>query len=160
MGSSSRRWLNQSTHWQVWTLPLLYLCRCRAPRDNAVLRPRSAEARRRRAEEDVTLLEGSTSGSASRAIIPGKIQQFGDAIRQALQSGSLEFRRAYVRLIVSRVVVGDDEIRVSGSTGALARAAAKAPAQPLQAESSHFDRVWRPLGTPLHRIRPAHSECV
>ena len=109
---------------------------------------RGAEARRRRAEEEVTLLEGSTSGSASRAITPGKIQQLGDAIRQALQSGSLEFRRAYVRLIVSRVVVGDEEIRVSGSTGALARAAAEAPAQPLQAESSHFDRVWRREGNP------------
>jgi hypothetical protein len=107
---------------------------------------RAAEARRRRADEEIALIEAQAGDCSPKAITPAKIERLGDAIRQALQSGGPEFRRAYLRLFVGKAIVGDQEIQVSGPTAALAQAAATNSEQILGPESSHFHRVWRRKG--------------
>lgn len=104
---------------------------------------KEADARRRRAEEEIGLLEAQAGAAGPKVITPAKIAKLATAIRSALETDAPEFRRAYLRLFVGRVTVGDEEIRISGPTATLARASAQSPQEILQAGSSHFHRVWR-----------------
>jgi len=112
--------------------------------DDPDLRERLAAAkeRRRRAEEEIRLLEGQADASGPRAITQAKVARLGEAIRRALAEGDPAFRRAYLRLFVGRVVVGDEEIRISGPTAALAHAASDGGSMPSET-SSQFHPVWR-----------------
>ncbi|MBX6740463.1 MAG: recombinase zinc beta ribbon domain-containing protein [Acetobacteraceae bacterium] len=83
---------------------------------------KEADARRRRAEEEIGLLEAQAGAAGPKVITPAKIAKLATAIRSALETGAPEFRRAYLRLFVGRVTVGDEEIRISGPTATLARA--------------------------------------
>lgn len=109
---------------------------------------RAAEVRRRRAMEQVALLEAQAGPAMPARITGAKVRKLGDTIRAALASGSPEFRRAWLRMFVSRVEVGEEEIRVSGPVTALAEAAARG-AEP---ESAHFHRVWRRKGNRGRKI--------
>ena len=66
-------------------------------------------------------------------------------MREALHSGDPSFRKAYLRLFVDLVIVGDAEIRLRGPTTALAKAATTTPHLPGQMVPG-FVREWRPLG--------------
>ncbi len=92
---------------------------------------KEAEARRRRAEEEVALVEAQTGTTGPKAITPAKVQRLGEAIRIALEQGDPRFRRAYLCLFVGKVTVGDEEIRISDPTPALARQLRKDPGRPL-----------------------------
>jgi hypothetical protein len=71
----------------------------------------------------VRLLDAAaTSGTA--AITDETIARFASALRWVLQTGDPAFRKAYLRLFVDQVIVGDTEIRLRGPTAALANAAA------------------------------------
>jgi DNA invertase Pin-like site-specific DNA recombinase len=107
---------------------------------------KAAATRRRSAESEIALMESQSQDAAPRAITPAKVARFGEAIRAALREGAPEFRRAWVRLFVTSVIVNDDDIRVSGPTAALAQAAANNTAEHLEPASSLFHRVWRPIG--------------
>jgi hypothetical protein len=107
---------------------------------------KGAEVRRRQAEEEVALLDGKGQSVEPRAITPAKVERLGTAIRKALQTGTPEFRRAYVRLFVRQVVVDDTEIRVSGPTAALAGAVARQNAEGSPGSGSQFHAEWRPIG--------------
>ncbi len=115
--------------------------------DDPELRERlgSAKSRRRRAEAEIALLEGQTGSAGPRAITPAKVTRLGEAIRRALEEGDPAFRRAYLRLFVSRVVVADEEIRITGPTAALAAAAASDVPEKATGSVPSFVREWRPL---------------
>jgi hypothetical protein len=110
---------------------------------------RNTKARRRRAEEEIALLETEGLQAKPRNITPAKIERLGMAIREALRTGTPEFRRAYVRLLVRQVVVGKTEIKVSGPTAALAGAVARHRPQSATDSSSQFHAEWRSGGNPL-----------
>ncbi len=107
---------------------------------------RSAEARRCAAEEEIARLEAAANAVAPTAITAAKVAKLGATIHQALQSGPPEFRRAYLRLFVGKVVVGDKEVQISGPTSALARAAQAAENADPKDLSTQFRRRWRPIG--------------
>ncbi|WP_270933306.1 recombinase family protein [Falsiroseomonas oryzae] len=109
---------------------------------------RNTEARRRRAEEEIALLETEGLQAKPQNITPAKIERLGMAIREALRTGTPEFRRAYVRLFVRQVVVGDTEIKVSGPTAALAGAVARHRPQSTADSGSQFHAEWRRKGNP------------
>ena len=79
------------------------------------------------------------------AITPDKLKRLAAAAREALTQGDPAFRKAYLRLFLEQVIVGDSENRLSGPTDALARAA-KAGALPAASGSvPSFVRKWRPV---------------
>ncbi len=65
------------------------------------------------AADGVHLLDRNESADTG-VIISDKIQRPAVALRAALQTGDIVFRKAYLRLFVDQVVVGDDEIRLRG----------------------------------------------
>ncbi len=64
--------------------------------------------------------------------------------RERLTSGSAEFQRAYLRLFVSKVLVGRSEITIKGPNAALVTAAFAADGANTQQVPS-FVRGWRPV---------------
>ena len=119
---------------------------------------RSAEARRRRAEAGIALLEAD-GVQVPKQVTPEQITRIGDAIREALTTGDPGFRRAYVRKFISRVVVDDEEIRISGPTQALLNASNADNPGSLGASGAQFNPEWRPLGdsNPCYRRERAVS---
>jgi hypothetical protein len=73
----------------------------------------AAKRDRAPAAERVELPETADRPGA-RSIINESIDRLSGALRQALQSDDPSFRKAYVRLFVDQVVVGNDEIRIRG----------------------------------------------
>ena len=62
-----------------------------------------------------------------------------------MHNGDVAFRKAYLRLFVDRVIVGDDAIRVRGPTVALAKAASTGDLPPAGGVVPSFVRGWRPV---------------
>jgi hypothetical protein len=56
-------------------------------------------------------------------ITPKKLERLSGQMREALMSGPIEFRRAYLRMFVQRVVVSPREVRISGPKSTLAKTA-------------------------------------
>jgi site-specific DNA recombinase len=48
-----------------------------------------------------------------------EIEKFSEVLSSNIQSGSIAFRRAYIRSVVDRVEVGDSEVRILGSRATL-----------------------------------------
>jgi hypothetical protein len=69
----------------------------------------------------VRLLE-TTGAEGGTAITPESIACLATALRQALHSEDPGFRKAYLRLFIDQVIVGDREIRLRGPKAALAKA--------------------------------------
>uniref|UniRef100_UPI00345744CA zinc ribbon domain-containing protein n=1 Tax=uncultured Sphingomonas sp. TaxID=158754 RepID=UPI00345744CA len=67
---------------------------------------------------DVVLLERQLANS-ERRITPQLIERFGEMMREKLRGDDPSLRQYYTRAIVSRVEVGDDQIRILGSNKAL-----------------------------------------
>jgi hypothetical protein len=103
----------------------------------------AAKAARNAAEDRVRLL--SAAGTSARtAITSAALTKLARYLREALQNGDPAFRKAYLRLFVSQVVVGDMEIRLRGPTAALVRAAATGPVSGAELVPS-FMHEWRPV---------------
>jgi hypothetical protein len=68
---------------------------------------------RQAAVERVRLLN-DTGNAGPAAITTESITRLSASLRQALQNDDPPFRKAYLRLFVGEVVVGDNEIRLSG----------------------------------------------
>ncbi len=79
-------------------------------------------AQKRAIEADIDLVERQIA-NGSRAITPETIERFGSLISSKLQDRNTPLRREYVRLLIDKVEVGNDVIRISGSRDALAAAA-------------------------------------
>jgi hypothetical protein len=112
----------------------------------------TAGLQRKQAEEEIALLESSL-GPAARRITPERLSHFARLMREALQSGDAAFRKAYLRLSVDTVVVSDTEIRLSGPTASLAKAAATEGLPPAAELVPGFVRKWRPVGDGTYRTR-------
>ncbi len=82
-------------------------------------------AQKRAVCADLDILERKLADPA-RGITPKILEQFGALVSDTLRQKSHPLRRAYVDLLVSRVEVGDDIIRITGSKTSLARAASGA----------------------------------
>lgn len=75
---------------------------------------------------DIDMVERQLS-DASRQITPEAVTRFGTLIDSKLNGEDDNLRRAYVRLLIDRVEVGDREIRITGSKAVLAQAASGIP---------------------------------
>ena len=75
---------------------------------------------------DVDLIEHQLA-DPRRRITPEIVEKFGELLRQKLAGPKEPLRREYVRLLVDRVEVGHQQIRIIGSKVALARAASGVP---------------------------------
>ena len=63
-----------------------------------------------------------------------------------MHNGDVAFRKAYLRLFVDRVIVGDDDIKVRGTIVALAKAASAGDLPPAGGVVPSFVLDWRPVG--------------
>lgn len=113
--------------------------------DDPALKDRLHAARQARdtAGEEIGLLEAATS-SNTQSITPERIARFTTLLRSALADPDPAFRKAYLRLFVDQIVVGDSEIRMRGPTTALAKAASLNELPPASAVVPSFVREWRP----------------
>jgi site-specific DNA recombinase len=113
------------------------------PTDPA-LRERLETAKRDRegTVERVRLLEASASVGAAR-ITPDSIERLSAALRSALSSEDPSFRKAYLRLFVNEVVIGDDEIRLRGPKATLAKATLAGALPPAGRMVPSFVPEWR-----------------
>lgn len=68
-------------------------------------------------------IEKRCSDLPPQTLSNAQIDRYGDAMRKAVLSGPIEFRKAYLNLLVSDVRVDRETIRISGSKAALASAA-------------------------------------
>ena len=114
------------------------------PIDDPTLKDRLATARtvRQEAADNVRLC-ASMAADATATITSEKIARFGALMRDRLRTGDMRFRKAYLRLFLGEVVVGDTEIRLRGPKAALAQAAIENPTADPAAVVPGFVREWR-----------------
>ena len=87
-----------------------------------------------------------------KRITPAIIAEFGQVLRARLFAGDTDFRRSCVELLVDRVTLSDDQIRITGTRSALAHLlVTDQPPQPGRMPS--FDREWCPRED--SNLRPA-----
>jgi site-specific DNA recombinase len=103
------------------------------------------KAQRAQAMQEVQLLEQSTA-AGNAAITETKIARLADAIRQAMAHEDPAFRKAYLRLFVDTIIVGDSEIAITGPKAALAKAATLSELPSAATMVPSFVREWRPVG--------------
>ncbi len=115
--------------------------------DDPQLRERmdNAKLARRQAEDEVRVLEAAGRGGAA-AITPQAVERLSGALRGALAADDPSFRKAYLRLFVSEIVVDDEEVRMTGPTSALAKAAMQDRLPACAELVPSFVREWRPVG--------------
>lgn len=77
--------------------------------------------------------------ASSNRITEASVREFGLMLKQRL-SENASMRKAYVRLLIDRVTVNDNEIVIEGSTAALE--AAVGAGENLRAAVPTFDRKW------------------
>lgn len=68
------------------------------------------------------------------------------SVRQAIANPDPAFRKAYLRLFVDTITVGDSEIAISGLKAALAKAVSLSDLPPAGTMVPSFVREWRPVG--------------
>lgn len=78
-------------------------------------------------------------------LTPKKLEAFSRAMEDMLRNGNIQFRKAYLRLLVGSVDIMDGEIRVSGSEKALL-AAANAGLPDLAGGVPTLVQEWRAVG--------------
>ncbi len=83
-------------------------------------------AQKRAVAADIDALERKLADPA-KAITPVVLANFGDLISGTMRDRTNPLRQAYVDLLISRVEVGDDVVRIMGSKTALSRAASGTP---------------------------------
>ena len=117
----------------------------------------TAKLARQGANERVRLLSAASTRGTSRITAEG-LERFASSLRQALHNGDPQFRKAYLRLFVDQVVVGNTEIRLRGPTAALANALAADELPPAGGMVPSFVPDWRPLRDSNPRCRRERAE--
>ncbi len=70
-----------------------------------------------------TAIERITDTAASRTqITPARLAAFSDLMRDKLDTGDIHARKAYLRAVISRIEVGDENIRIIGEKSNLEKA--------------------------------------
>ena len=83
-------------------------------------------AQKKAIEADIDLVETQLA-NGDRSITPEKIEKFGALLSSKLCDQNAPLRREYVRLLIDRIEVGNDVIRITGPKDALAAAASGSP---------------------------------
>ena len=104
----------------------------------------AARFARQTANDQVRLLDAANTAGTAK-ITPDTVTRLAGAMREALRSDDPSFRKAYLRLFVDQVIVGDTEIYLRGPTAALAKAAVTTPLPPTASGVPSFVREWRPV---------------
>ena len=115
--------------------------------DDPSLRDRltAAKQARQTAGDEVKLIEASMI-SGPKQITQAKIERFAQMVRDALSGPDPTFRKAYLRLFLESVTVGEGQIRMRGPTAALAKAATLDELPAASAVVPSSVREWRPVG--------------
>lgn len=79
----------------------------------------------------------------SRQIDEAAIKRFANLLRAQILGENSAMRKAYVRLLIEKVTVNDNEIRIQGSKAALESAIYRGD-KPLRGAVPSFDRKWCP----------------
>lgn len=95
-------------------------------------------AQKRAVTLDIEALERQLA-DGEKQITPDVLERFASLLASKLDGSDKRGRRDYIRLLVSRVEVGDREIRISGSKAALSRAASGVPPHMVP----KAERKWR-----------------
>lgn len=113
--------------------------------DDAGLKDRLQQARTRLSaiQETIHALERQTTGGKAD-VTPAKVAAFGRLLGDSLRSGPPTLRKAYLRLLVERIDLNDDQIRMIGPIGQLERALETKDFQAMPMVPSSV-REWRPL---------------
>ena len=90
---------------------------------------------------DIIMLERQLANS-ERRITPDLIEKFAKLMRERLRSEDATLRRYYARAIIGRVEVGDQRIRIIGSSKALEHAVGGTLDRPVGSVPS-IEREWR-----------------
>jgi hypothetical protein len=98
------------------------------------------KARKAALETGVQSLEPQL-GNSKIHITEEMITAFADKMAHALRDEGNQFRKEYVRLIVSRVELATDELRIFGTSDALERGLIR-DGNPNDGPVSIFDRKW------------------
>lgn len=102
----------------------------------------SLKAKRSSKGEEVKPLERA-SRADNRAFTAERVERFATLLRQSLANGDPAFRKAYLGLFVDSVAVGDTEIRISGPTATLAKAASEGLLPDAATVVPNIVRWWR-----------------
>jgi hypothetical protein len=97
-----------------------------------------------KAEHDSTkaaLERAKASGGAPILIDPALLERFGRNMREQFMSGSVPFRKAYLRSLIDVIEVDDRAIRIIGSKDVLERAVLAQ--QTPESEGSQMSTRWR-----------------
>jgi site-specific DNA recombinase len=114
--------------------------------DDPSLRDRLVRLRLQKDELDRSIIRlQDTMLMDSPIITPDKLQLLSVQMRKRLAEGPPELRQAYMRLILSRVVVDDGGVRLEGSKAVLERITETGASASLS-EVLSFAQEWRPRG--------------
>lgn len=91
-----------------------------------------------------TMERMDTQARQSANITPERIEAFSSLMREKLDNGDTQARKAYLRSVISRVEVGDQKDRIIGHKTALADVIAGQQTQGTNVRG--FVRKWRDLG--------------
>ena len=81
------------------------------------------------------------------AVTPARVRKFSRELQAAIQDSDIAARRAFVRVFVERIEVGNEEIKLCGPRTALAAMfAADATAAGIAGGVRGFMKEWRPRG--------------
>ena len=85
-----------------------------------------------------------TQAHQSSSVTPERIEAFSKLMRDKLDSGDTQARKAYLRSVISKIEVDDQKVRIFGEKSALAEVIAGRQAQAGNVRG--FVREWRDLG--------------
>jgi site-specific DNA recombinase len=109
-----------------------------------VLKDRLATIKGERDRAKTALERASTHLTLAQEIDPVLVERFGEVMRQNLTSGSVPFRKAYLRSIIDTVEVDDRRIRIKGRKDVLERAVLAGPSG--ENCGSQMSTEWRARG--------------
>ena len=98
----------------------------------------------RRASHEELEMAKAASVTGNPTITPAKIKKLADAMKLALRDGDPAIRKAYLRLFVGKIIVAKKEIRITGPTAAIERAASAEGRSDPGGMVPSFVREWCP----------------
>jgi hypothetical protein len=118
---------------------------------DADLKERIAALKDRRAVVEGSLERIKVQAVNAAHLTPERIEAFGALMRQCLDGGDIQARKAYLRSVISRIEVDDGKVRIVGEKAALADVIA---GRSRALGGVHgFERKWRPRDD--SNIRPS-----
>ena len=102
------------------------------------------KAQRAQIEQEIVWL-GQAASAGKAAITEAKIARFAETMHATVANPDPAFRKAYLRLFVDKIIVGDASIELSVPRAALSQAAALNELPSAGTMVPSFVREWRPV---------------